>query len=139
MRGRPVSAPLPPLTPDEAWVRARLAEHVRALAGEIGERNMWRPEALEASARYISATFRDLQYDVTTQSFRVWRRSVCNIAAEVRGRSSPDAIIVVGAHYDTVLGCPGANDNATGIAAMLEVARLVQQAHPADGQKRGVR
>jgi hypothetical protein len=48
--------------------------------------------------------------------------TVRNIEAEIRGFS--DEILIIGAHYDTVPGCPGANDNASGIAAILEIARL---------------
>src|SRR3990170_2594961 len=49
-----------------------------------------------------------------------------NIEVEILGKSRPNEIIILGAHYDSVIGCPGANDNATGVAAILEFARLLK-------------
>jgi Zn-dependent M28 family amino/carboxypeptidase len=62
-------------------------------------------------------------YRTATDQFQTSGTSVCNIEAELQGTSHPDEIIVVGGHYDSVRGCPGANDNATGTAAVLEIAR----------------
>ncbi len=125
MPGSSYSGPLPPLDDDELKVRERLEKHVRMLAGEIGERNLWRYEALEASACYINQTFRELGYQVATQEFVVEGKTVNNIGVEIAGTSLPDEIVLVGGHYDSVIGSPGANDNATGTAAVLELARLL--------------
>jgi Zn-dependent M28 family amino/carboxypeptidase len=125
MPGRSYTGPLPPLTVEEAEVRQRLARHVWTLAGEIGERNLWRYEAFDTAARYIAATLQGLGYQVATQEFTVGGRTVQNLAAALPGASLPAEILVVGGHYDSVLGCPGANDNATGVAAVLEIARLL--------------
>ena len=64
-------------------------------------------------------------YEVEIQEYKVEGRVVKNIAVELIGASIPEEIIIVGAHYDSVLGSPGANDNGTGIAAMLESARVI--------------
>ena len=125
MPGSSYSGPLPPLDDDELKVRERLEKHVRMLAGEIGERNLWRYEALEASACYINQTFRELGYQVATQEFVVEGKTVNNIGVEIVGTSLPDEIVLVGGHYDSVIGSLGANDNATGTAAVLELARLL--------------
>ncbi|MEW5943347.1 MAG: M28 family peptidase [Pseudomonadota bacterium] len=125
MPGRPHAGALPPLTNEEAQLRDRLGLHVGALAGRIGERHPWRPEALEEAASYIEAALRSSGYAVTSQSFTVAGKTVRNIEAELVGTSAPGEIVLVGAHYDTVRGTPGANDNASGIAAMLEIARLL--------------
>ena len=96
------------------------------LADTIGERNVWRYPALQRAAAYISSTLAASGYDPRRQTFEVSRLPVSNIEAVLPGSRMPDEIIVVGAHYDTVTDCPGANDNATGIAATLELARRLE-------------
>jgi Zn-dependent M28 family amino/carboxypeptidase len=93
------------------------------LAGTIGERNVWQPGSLTRAAIYINDAFTSYGYAVTPQDFEVQGRHVQNIEAVLPGTSDPQTVVVVGAHYDTVWGCPGANDNATGVAATLEIAR----------------
>jgi Zn-dependent M28 family amino/carboxypeptidase len=112
-----------------------LQRHVAALAGDIGERNVWRYKALQRAADYIEAELRGCGYSPARQTYDVSRLPVSNIEATLSGRldggpveshgdgSVADEIIVLGAHYDTVGGCPGANDNGTGVAALLELAR----------------
>ena len=107
---------------------ARLRRHVQALAGGIGERNVWRPEALAAAAGYIRGEFEVLGYSVAAQSYRVNDIDCDNLEVVIPGASSPEEIILVGAHYDTVEGSPGADDNATGVAGVLELARLLRAA-----------
>jgi Zn-dependent M28 family amino/carboxypeptidase len=96
------------------------------LAGEIGERNLWRPKALEAAVGYLEAVLRGQGHEVAQQSFVVEGRTVHNLEAEVPGTSQRGEIVLVGGHYDSVVGSPGANDNATGTAAVLEIARLLR-------------
>ena len=81
------------------------------LAGTIGERNVTRPQAYAAAAEFIERSFPS----AARQTFE----SGVNIESEIRGN---DEIIIVGAHYDSVIGSPGADDNATGVAAILELA-----------------
>jgi Zn-dependent M28 family amino/carboxypeptidase len=100
-----------------------IGEHIATLAGTIGERNIWRYDALRRAADYIGVKFRSSDYTPRVQAFDVHRVRVENIEASVSGSQGAGEAIVVGAHYDTVLGCPGANDNATGVAAVLELAR----------------
>jgi Zn-dependent M28 family amino/carboxypeptidase len=97
--------------------------HVEHLAGSIGERNIWQAGTLTAAAIYINDSFAASGYAVTAQDFEVQGHHIQNIEAVLRGTSDPDTIVVVGAHYDSVMGCPGANDNATGVAATLDLAR----------------
>jgi Zn-dependent M28 family amino/carboxypeptidase len=100
-----------------------LRHHIEVLADTIGERNVWRYAALQRAADYISDTFAASGYDPRWQTYEVSRLPISNIEAVLPGSTKPDEIIVVGAHYDTVNDCPGANDNATGVAATLELAR----------------
>ena len=116
---------LPPLTAEETVLRDRLERHVEVLAGEIGERNVWRYEALEAASGYIEDSFVELGYTVAAQSYVARGKVVRNLEAEISGNLLPHENILIGAHYDSVRNSPGANDNASGIAALLEIARLL--------------
>lgn len=95
------------------------------LADEIGPRAYYQKDALEKTSDYIKAELSGYGYDVSVQSYRADRGTYENILAEKKGNRAPDSIIVVGAHYDTVGGTPGADDNASGIAVLLELARLL--------------
>lgn len=127
MPGRTYSGPFVPLGPHELEVRDNLRAHVATLAGEIGERNLWRYEALEQSARYIHSAFEGFGYSVSLQAYTVDGKSVRNLEVVREGARMPKEVIVIGAHYDSVFGSPGANDNGSGVAAMLEIARGLGQ------------
>jgi len=100
-----------------------LRAHVQVLAGEIGERNTFRPQTLRSAAAYIEQAWRNQGYTVTRHEYAMGRDTWANLEIARRGREHPDDIILIGAHYDSVIGSPGANDNATGIAALLELSR----------------
>ena len=125
MPGRSHSGPLPPLSEAEAEIKRRLERHVQALAGQIGERNLRRAGSLDAAARYLQGTLRDLGFAVEAQEFEVEKTKVVNLESALVGGALHDQILLVGAHYDSVVGSPGANDNGTGAAAVLELARLL--------------
>lgn len=125
MPGHSYVGTLSPLSADELTVRDHLTQHVQALAEKIGERHIWRPAALAQAVHYIEATWHGQGYMVVRQPFVVEGQTVYNLAVELPGSARQDAIVLIGAHYDTVRGSPGANDNATGIAAVLELARLL--------------
>jgi Zn-dependent M28 family amino/carboxypeptidase len=101
---------------------------VKALATDIGERNVDHSAALEAAAKYIETEFRKLGLQPASQEYSVRDLTVRNIDVTVRGTIKPDEIIVIGAHYDSVAGAPGANDNASGVAAVFEIARALKDA-----------
>jgi Zn-dependent M28 family amino/carboxypeptidase len=119
-RRAPVALPEPDLDVHE--LAGRLRFHVENLAGSIGPRHARRPAALEAAARYVEERFAASQFEVARQSFDAAGTTVANIEARL-GPETP-RYFVVGAHYDTVPTTPGANDNASGVAVMLELARL---------------
>lgn len=114
-----------PLSESETVLRDRLKEHVISLAEEIGERNVWREDNLEKAARYIEKVLTDIGCSVATQAVGGEGTTVRNVEVEITGEGRRDEIVVVGAHYDSVMGCPGANDNASGVAAVLEIARML--------------
>src|SRR5215217_5729506 len=101
---------------------ARLRAHIEMLAGTIGERNVWRYADLRRADDYIGSVLETHGMRPERQTFEVSRLPVSNISAESTG-TNPAEILVVGAHYDTVSNCPGANDNGTGVAALLELSR----------------
>ena len=136
MPGESFAGPLPPLTAEEADLSKRLRVHVTKIGGEIGDRNVWAYEELNAAVAYISAVLREAGYAVTEQPFEAGGRTVKNLVAELPGTgASANEILVVGAHYDSVRGCPAANDNGTGVAGVLEIARAMAK----DAPKRTVR
>ena len=110
---------------------AALEAHVRELAGTIGERNVYRPQALRAAADYIAQTWRAQGYAVTTQEYEAYGVRCANLEVVRTGVSRPSEILLIGAHYDSVRGCPGANDNGSGVASMLEISRHFATLTPA--------
>jgi hypothetical protein len=105
-------------------LRERLKAHVQILADEIGERNIFVPDRMQAAADTIYDFWKKTGYGVDVQTFEVAQVTCSNLAVEIVGETKPDEIVVVGAHYDTVPGSPGANDNGSAVAALLELSRL---------------
>lgn len=120
---------LVPLIGLEREIETNLRRHVAAIGAR--EHNLEHPEALETAARYLEGELAALGYAPAAQRFAVGAGEVRNIEAELAGGARAAEIIVVGAHYDSVSGSPGANDNASGVAAVLELARLMRDAAPA--------
>ena len=109
------------LSPAEMRLRAELVADVQTLAGEIGERNMARYPQLNTAADFIENSFSAAGLHSRRDTYEVQARVCHNIEVEVPGTTSQ--IVLVGAHYDSVFGAPGANDNGTGVAALLALAR----------------
>jgi len=126
MPGESFAGALPPLTAVQDSLAARLRAHVEMLAGRIGERNASRPAALDSAAAYIVTSLIGYGYSVTEQRFVARGATYRNFEATLPGTTHSSEIIVVGGHYDTVEGTPGADDNASGTAAVLELARLLR-------------
>ncbi len=102
----------------------RLRTHVSRLAGDIGERNVFRPLALEAASSYLERQWREQGYAIGTLAYEVSSIRCANLEVTRRGGVRKGEILLIGAHYDSVMGSPGANDNASGIAALLEISRM---------------
>src|SRR4030095_5094369 len=127
MPGKNVSKAAP-LSPDEVAIREELRADVQKLAGEIGERNMWHYPQLNAAADFIEDSFSRAGLHPRRDSYELRGQACHNIEAEIR-RARPE-IILIGAHYDSVFGSPGANDNGSGVAATLALARRFASAKP---------
>jgi Iap family predicted aminopeptidase len=120
MPGRNTSAAAA-LNNAERGLRAELVADVQALAGGIGERNTNRPAPLDAAADFIEGSLARAGLTPRRESYDLRGQACHNIDVEIRG-TRPE-ILVVGAHYDSVFESPGANDNASGVAGVLALAR----------------
>ena len=148
--GNSYNGPLPALTESEQELSRKLSSHVWMLAGDIGARSLTSaPENLEKAAQYIEHVLKTYGYVPTAQEFNAETfthkkkeslgtdlqfpylmekkaHTTRNIIAELPGSASNGECIIVGAHYDSVFDCPAANDNGSGVAAVLEIARLLK-------------
>jgi Zn-dependent M28 family amino/carboxypeptidase len=102
----------------------KLENHVYKLAEDIGERSVYKYERLDETARYIQAQFDSFGYNVEFQDYILLNRTVKNIIATKIGKEAPEEIIIVGAHYDSCFN-PGADDNASAVAGLIELARFM--------------
>lgn len=105
-----------------------LRRDVEALCA-FGPRNTFEPENLAAAAAYIEKALAG--YTVERQEYDAEGVPVANLIVEIQGTTRPEEIVIVGAHYDSVDGTRGADDNASGVAGMLALARRFAHARPA--------
>ncbi len=127
--GKTYQGPLPPLTEEQKKMRNQLRKDVAELAGNIGDRNV-RTEYhnLCRAADFIEGSFVEADYRVFRQDYELSLHSLrgrkcCNLEIEITGSEKPDEIVIIGGHYDSLEGTPGANDNASGVSALLALAR----------------
>jgi Zn-dependent M28 family amino/carboxypeptidase len=125
MPGESIKEDLAVLSEDEILTKEKLSAHVFALSEEIGERHYIEKGSLEQAANYIETSFRDMGLNPVSEIYsdKLYR----NIVVNIYGRQRRDEIIVIGAHYDSVWLSPGADDNASGVAALLEIARGLRE------------
>lgn len=102
---------------------ARLQAHVVALSKEFRPRDFRHPENLDRCAGYIARHFEQAGAAVEFQPFTVAGREYRNVIA--RFGTGPGPRVIVGAHYDACGDMPGADDNASGVAALIELAFLL--------------
>ena len=103
----------------------RIRGHIQALEGP--RHPVAAPEALERAAGYITDHLRCLGYEMSEHRFHDSGREFGNVIATRPGLSRPEQRVVVLAHFDTVADSPGADDNASGVALLLELAGILQQ------------
>ncbi len=127
MPGKNFYGTAPPLTSEEKELRAELIAHVQKLGGEIGERNLTHYARLQLAAQYIESELTRFGWKVRREAYEVQAKRCDNLEAELPG-ASPE-IVLIGAHYDSVFGSPGANDNGSGVAALLALARRLAVSH----------
>jgi len=106
-------------------IQLNLIETVEYLAGKTGQRSYLDVAMLNIAADYVESKIRSFGCPVERQRFLYNGTSYYNIIAEVKGTQNiQEGILVIGAHYDTVIGTPGADDNASGVASLIELVRL---------------
>ncbi len=117
------------MTPDLSHADlARIRVDLLALEGPRHPRQS--PQALARAAEYVLSQLAAAGLAVERRPFRFRGAEYANVVGSLPGRDGESARVLVGAHYDTVAGTPGADDNASGVAALLEAARLLTADRP---------
>jgi hypothetical protein len=125
------SGPLPPLSAKERALGSELRKDVEQLSKAIGERNADKKWELASASDYIAGELEGAGYVLDRQGYEVGEIVAQNLEVVVPGAAKGEEVVVVGAHYDSARGTPGANDNASGGAALLALARRFREARPA--------
>jgi Zn-dependent M28 family amino/carboxypeptidase len=107
-------------------IRFHLRGHVERLAGEIGPRFLENPESIQATTQYIQRQWESIGCEVARECFDALGQPACNLVVELKGIKRPEEYVLLGAHYDTIPQTPGADDNASAVAVLLEATRLLQ-------------
>ena len=130
--GRASVSQVRPFSADDLALERQLHNDVQVLAKEIGERNIpANPRQLEAAAAFVDSSLTAAGYRPQSQPYNVAGTMCRNIQAEIRGFQKPEEVVIIGAHYDSAPGSPGADDNASGVAALLALARYFAASQPA--------
>lgn len=113
--------------PSPSWDKEtlNLYNHVYYLSQIIGSRSFSEPSKIMAAHNYIFNILEEYGFSPELQDFTVKNNTFSNIILTLEGKSHPEEIIVIGAHYDTASGTPGADDNASAVAMLLEMARIL--------------
>ncbi|MBU4425307.1 MAG: M28 family peptidase, partial [Proteobacteria bacterium] len=101
----------------------RLQDHLRMLTQTIGERSALTPGNLKKTENYIESFYREIGLSVHSEPYPYRNLTVANVVAEISFCAHPSKRYLLGAHYDSVTGTVGADDNASAIAVQLETAR----------------
>ena len=123
MPGQSYRDELPPLTAAEISLKDEMMQDIQKLAGDIGEHHYVFYNQLVAAEQFLHSSLTAAGYEVKRQTYTTNEQEFSNLEVEIKGTTKPDEIVVIGAHYDSVVGSPGANDNGTGVAAVLALAR----------------
>jgi hypothetical protein len=118
------------LRPVDPLIQRNLTRHLTVLTEEIGSRSIYDEEKLGAAARYIGNEWAAMGLRIRRQEYQASGRKTFNIIAYGKKFDPSRSAILLGAHYDTVPGTPGADDNASAVAVLLETTRLVMSDSP---------
>jgi len=113
-------------------IKTNLVHHVRVLASEIGSRSIEEPVNLQRAQDYIFSSFTSMGFRVHVQSYEAFGNTTANLIACSPGAALDSPLLLLGAHFDTIRGTPGADDNASAVAVLLETARLVTRKMPGE-------
>jgi Zn-dependent M28 family amino/carboxypeptidase len=129
MPGSSFEGDSPELSEAQRALSERLRGHVELLANEYPDRNFTNAVQFQAAEAYLSEQLESFGYSVTFEEVP-HAKGARNVVAERAGKTLPDEIIVVGAHYDSATPTPGADDNASGTAGVVELARHFAELSP---------
>ena len=124
---------------DARHIVGALQKHLVSLTETIGERSVRKPENLQKTAEYIESFYRGIDIPVRRESYPFRGFTVHNVVAEIASGPNPAAQYILGAHYDSVSGTVGADDNASAVAVQLETARQLQAIKNTEGMDIAVR
>ncbi len=108
-------------------IEANLRLHVDRLAGLIGPRTLRKPKTIQATIGYIEGQWSEMGYSIQREAYDALGDEATNLIVERAGSQRADEIVLLGAHYDTVPATPGADDNASAVAVLIEVSRLLRE------------
>jgi Zn-dependent M28 family amino/carboxypeptidase len=114
-----------PLTAAHRALAQQLRRDVEILATDIGPRGTFAPDRYALAASFLESSLTNSGYTVARHRTVSLDVEAFNLEATLRGTSNPDRILIVGAHYDSIIDCPAANDNASGVAGVLAIARAL--------------
>ena len=120
----PSSSPEP--SEDEIKISNNLLDIVKTLSVDIGERNIEKPTNYKKASSYIKKKLTSNGYEVKSSSYFYNSQTVENIYSIKSANVNTDKVVIVGAHYDSLSGTVGANDNGSGVAVLLELARILR-------------
>jgi hypothetical protein len=123
MPGESYSQSLPPLSNTQVQLKDSLRRDIQVLSNKIGRRNEQSYENLIAAKDFLTQELTEAGYTVQKQDYNIDGKIFTNLEVEIPGTTCADEILVIGGHYDSAFTSPGANDNGTGAAAILALAR----------------
>lgn len=107
-----------------------LYTHVEYLSVRIGSRSVYEYGNLQAARNYIVSYLENLGCAPDLQDYEYNGKIFSNVIVTIKGKHLPEKTVVFGAHYDTVRGTPGADDNASAVAVLLEMCRALKDSSP---------
>jgi Zn-dependent M28 family amino/carboxypeptidase len=130
MPGESYLQALPPLTATERQLQTSLKRDIEMLGEKIGIRNYQNYQNLLAARDYLTQELTTAGYRVKNLDYSIGDKTYSNLEVEIPGTTRAEEILVIGAHYDSAFTSPGANDNGTGAAAILSLARKFANTKP---------
>ncbi len=117
--------------PDTGTYVVRVTED--ALRGHVEQlarprNSLQEPDAARAASEYVAARLGEAGLVVRLQDVSFGGQTFPNVIGELKGTECPERVFIVGAHYDSVAGSPGADDNASGVAGVLTAAPALADA-----------
>src|SRR5436190_9680912 len=130
MPGQTVPTAVGALSEEENFLCGRLKSHVESLALDIGCRGHGYPAATAATLQYLTREMGRANFDMREVTFDSKGMPTVNLEGTLVGTRRKDEVLLLGANYDTDGKSPGADDNSSGCAVLLEVARMIDETVP---------